>query len=462
MRIFWIILIILNFITDSALASIWNDPLGSESKMPATRPAKCDIDSDAKTIDLISAINIALCNNPETQIAWFNAKSSAALLGSSRSEYLPNINILASEQKVKSINNVNPNISGGYNVFSPNISLNYLLFDFGGREARIEATKQQMLAAGYNYNTNMQNTLFAVVRNYANVLITEESLKSAQQAEKASKEILEAAKIKLEVGTATPADKAQSETAYSQSQLDTQNAENNLQIARGNFATLLHISPFKTISLKGINFDELSKPLSQNISDLINEAIEQRPDLAAAIANEKQAKAEWNKAKRANYPTISAIGSASKTIYGESNIRSRQDSSIGVQISVPFFTGFKNHYQTLAAENAYLASKAQKTQIEDNAALDVWTSYNNYQTSRVSYETAKSLLKSAQMSEELTVGRYKVGKGSLIDALNAQAQSASARFTQVQAKNNLLVTKFDLDRALGLITTPQSEELNIN
>lgn len=452
MRILLIFLIIFNFFAAKSFASIISDPLNSEGAMPASRPEKCEVNSDSEILDLAASINIALCNNTDTQIAWFNAKSDAALLGRSRSEYLPIIKAGATQQAINTVNN-NTIADKHYNAFNPNVSLSYLLFDFGGREARIETAKQQMLAAGYNYNSTMQSILFQVVKNYANVLVAEESLKSAKKAEKASKEILEAAKIKLEIGTATPADKAQSETAYSQSQLDSQNAENNLQIARGNFAVLLHISPDKKITLKEINFDELCKPLTQNIHELIINAAQNRPDLAAIKASEKQAEAELAQAKRANYPSISAIGSASKTIYGESNIRSREDSSIGLQLSVPIFTGFDNHYQIQAAQNSYRSAKAGRMKAEDNAALDVWTSYNNYQTARISYITAQSLLKSALMSEELTLGRYKVGKGSLIDALNAQAQSASARFTQVQSKNNLLITKFDLDRALGLIET---------
>ena len=463
MKFFLAILILFNLLAFSAQgSSIWSDPLRSENAMPASRPEKCEININNEELDLAEAIDIALCNNTDTRIAWWNAKSSASSLGKARAEYLPDIKAGTSFQKLNTINNNSFIADPHYTSYGPSATLTWLLYDFGGRGARIESAKQQMLMAGFSYSNSMQNILFQVIKNYANVLIAEESVKAAKESEESANKIFTAATIKLKVGTVTPADKAQAEALYSGSTLNRQNAENVLQIARGNFAVTLHLSPTKKIKLKPINFDQTNKPLPGEVEDLIRQAIEQRPDIASTRAAAKLAASNLKQAKASNYPTISANASASKTFYGESALRSRIDNSLGLQLSIPIFTGFSNHYQIQAAQNSYQAAEVQLLKAEDSAALDIWTSYNNYKTAKIAFETSKNLVRSAEMSEQLTFGRYRAGKGNLLDAINAQATSASARFTLVQAKNNLLITKFDLNRALGDINLYQLSNLTIH
>lgn len=436
----------------NSFAAIFKDPLRSEKFLPQSNIENCQIQDGQESLDLIGAVDIALCNNSDTQIAWFNAKASAGSFGKARSQYLPSVKLTVTDQKIKTNNSQNDS----YSQLTPTFSLNYLLFDFGGREANVESAKQQMLAAGFNYNLVMQSVVFQVVRNYANVLIANESLNAAKKAVDVAKEILEATQVKMQIGVATSADEAQAQTAYSQSLLDLEAAKNNLEISRGNFAMILHLSPTTKIELKEIDFEQLNKPFEGDIAQLIDQALKQRPDVALAQAKETQAKFDLVQAKEANYPSISLIGSSSKNIYNNSTISNSYTNSVGLQLTMPLFSGFGDYYQVITQRHSYKAAQSQLSKAQDVAKLDVWTAYNNYQTARTSYKAALDLLKSAQMSESLTLGRYKVGKGSLIDALNAQSKSASARFSEVQAKNNLLVTKFDLDRALGIIGSVES------
>src|SRR5262245_42836326 len=48
---------------------------------------------------LADAIDIALCNNPQTRLAWANAKAQAAAVGIARSAYLPDVNVTGTAQR---------------------------------------------------------------------------------------------------------------------------------------------------------------------------------------------------------------------------------------------------------------------------------------------------------------------------------------------------------------------------
>lgn len=440
----------------SAHAISFSDPLGTESDLPVAFAGSCGAQKVVTAVDLLSAIDIALCNNPDTTRAWAIAKSEAAALGSARSLYLPTATLDATAQR-------NYNDSGGganaalgrsnnadrYNSYGPDLSLNYLLYDFGGREATVEAAKQRMLAAGWNYSTVMQTLIFQVIQAYLNVFVAQETLEAAQKTEKASREAFEAAEERLKVGVVTPADTAQAETAYAQGTLQRVKAENDLQLASGTFATLLHLPLSQSLTLKPVNPDSGDAALKTDVEALIKTGMEKRPDLAAIRADEQTAAADLAKAKSLDYPVISAYGAAGGTNYSKGAESYRSDSTIGLRLSVPLFTGFDNSYRVASARYNLQAAAALRAKTEDEAALDVWRSYHNYQTAQRTYITAQTLIKSAEASEALNMGRYKAGKGTLIDALDAQAKLADARRQWVQARYDVLITRYDLIRALG-------------
>lgn len=444
----------------TAHAFTLEDPLGFTKKLPgASKMPKCESSEAPHTLTLLQAIDIALCRNPETQIAWANAKEAAAKVGQATSEYFPEIAAGASIERghIKrhtetQVDHTTPSSTSTLTSYSPELSLSMLLYDFGGREAAIGAAKQAMVGAGWHYNAAMQAIVFQVVQGYAAVFSAQELLETAKQSEAVSEEACKAAQAKLRIGTVTKADTAQAETAYAQNVLIREQAENGLKLAQGYFATLLHFPPTEPLQLASIN-PELKEVLFQEkIENLIQRALKERPDLAAIRAREKQAKFEFRQAKAKNYPSLSLLGTHNTTFYRQRGEPTREQSEIMLSLSVPLFTGFNHSYQIRAAKNKLEAETANRLKSEDEVALDVWNAFYNYQTAQQSYKTVQILLKSASASQALALGRYKAGKGTLIDVLDAQARSADANRQAVEVRYHLLVTRFDLARALGTIS----------
>jgi outer membrane protein TolC len=63
-------------------------PNPSRYAQPSTSPA-CDPAVARGPLDLVSAVTLALCNNPQTHLAWTNALAQAAQVGKARAPYLP-------------------------------------------------------------------------------------------------------------------------------------------------------------------------------------------------------------------------------------------------------------------------------------------------------------------------------------------------------------------------------------
>ena len=68
--------------------------------------------------------------------AWLEARARAASLGSARSEYYPSLDLSASVSRTDATA-VGGRFSYVNTSYGPALALSYLLFDFGGRGARV-------------------------------------------------------------------------------------------------------------------------------------------------------------------------------------------------------------------------------------------------------------------------------------------------------------------------------------
>ena len=66
--------------------------------------------------------------------------------------------------------------------------------------------------------------------------------------------------------------------------------------------------------------------------------------------------------------------------------------------------------------------------------LQVVTAYAGLQTATRRVHTAADLLASAQQSEQVALGRYREGVGSIVDLLLAQSALADARAQSIQTR----------------------------
>ena len=224
------------------------DPFDTNAKRPASASSFWQGDgtpcaAGAQVPDplrLPEAIDIALCNNAQTRQSWATAKVQAAALGQAQSTYLPDISANISLDRSE-VRNVGRN-SGGTTGLDASIGINWLLFDFGGREANVELARQSLLAANWSHNNTLQSVVLDTVQSYYLLYATQEAVQATLAAEKASRTSLEATRARQKAGTATRADVLQAQTAYSQAQLNRTQAEGDAAVAKGVLANAMGLS----------------------------------------------------------------------------------------------------------------------------------------------------------------------------------------------------------------------------
>jgi outer membrane protein len=432
----------------------WVPPAGLEpSATPAPAPTPPEIPQELLSghpWTLGDLVDIALRNSTQTQEAWENARAAAAAHKSDQGAWFPQIDAVGNYTRQK---------SGGFNgrpqfeqgTYGGALNLDFLIFNFGGRRATIEESRQALVASDWIHNAVIQDAILDVVEAYFQY-VTAKALSGSQEATlKEAQTNLDAAQARNNAGIATIADVLQAKTAVAQAQLTLDGYQGQIETTRGALATAMGLPASTPLD---VAIEEGPPPLREAgaaVEEYLSEAEVSRPDLAAARAEAEKAAAHRRAVKAEGYPSITASGSLGRTYLESSDTPSNTYLGV-IQAQLPLFTGFSHHYDVKEAEAQARAAEARLAGVRQQVVLDVWTSYYNLRTARQRLITSEELLKSATENHDVATGRYTSGVGSFLDLLAAQSALANARAVGAQARADWYVALAQLAHATGTLS----------
>jgi len=434
----------------------WKAPAGAiKAEAPATTSPTAAVPSDLaariQKLTLMDVVDLALRNNPATRASWSQARAAADVLGSTSGRYFPTIDASATASRTKSAS-IGGGTGGSRTLYGSTVTLSYLLFDFGGRSGAVESARQRLFAADLTHNATIQNVVLQAETAYFSYMATLALLGAEHSAIAEAQANLTAAEQRNKVGLATIADVLQARTALSQETLNLETIEGNLQAARGSLASALGLPANLPFELEPLPTAIPVGRIALSVDSVINAALQNRPDLAAARAQAAAAVAQVRVARSAELPALTLGGNAGRT-YSVPSTFSGPSYGVNLGLSIPFFNGFSRQYDVAAARAQADASAALADQTRQNVITQVFISYYALQTAQQRVATADDLLASARQSEEVAAGRYKEGVGGIIDLLTAQSALANARAQQVQSRWQWYTSLAQLARDAGVLTT---------
>lgn len=433
-----------------ALSGDYADPFRTESTL-SLRPAAilasrvgelpCADVLPERPLAAVDVLDMAICNNPQTREVWASARAQAALLGVARSTWLPSLNGKLATNRLKTDSRYDTQKSASLNMA-------WLAFDFGAREAAIANAQQLMLAASATQQASIQTLFLSALQAYYTAQANQAALGSAALAEKAAQTSLQAAEVRYKVGTGTPADRLQAQTAYSQARLNRIRAEGEARNALGVLATVMGFAPGQTISLVDTALPAPDSTFLRAVDLLMQQARDSRPDLKAAEWQLAAAQSNIDVARAQGRPSITFSAAPG---WQETAGVATHAGTLGVAVNIPIFAGFETTYRVRAAEAQAEVKTAQRDRLRQQVALDVWKAYQSLSTATQSLQTSNDLVASAEQSERVALGRYQAGVGNVIDVLTAQVALASARLQRIQAALDWNVYRATLAQAIGAL-----------
>jgi outer membrane protein TolC len=404
-----------------------------------------------KIYSLAELIDLAETHNPETRVAWENAKAEAAALGVARSELYPTLAALAQ----LSVDRVEiPFGSQFYRqtvpAFEVTLDLNYTVFDFGARRGRIGAESAKVLAANFTFNDVHRRIIYQVQQAYYRLqnaagqeVAARASLANAETVQQASEE-------RLRHGLATLPDVLEARSASAQSRYELEAILGAEEIARGDLATAMGTSATTPVRVQPLNDVPNPASISDTIEQAIHRALEQRPDLQSDVAGVYVANAQKREARAAFYPVLGVrVSPMVQSLYVQQQNfpwghTADLTGSFNITLNWTVFDGGERRSRLAQTEARIRGAEAQVSATQDRIENEVWAAYSNLITAFRQREAATALLEAATQSYAAALESYNLGVRSLLDVTAAQKVLAQARSADVLARTQVLAALSDL------------------
>ena len=430
----------------------WHSPGEREIAGEARRLGRSSfrIDPD-KIYSLAELIDLAETHNPETRVAWENARAQAASFGIARSELYPTLSAIA-------VSGADRSEAGSGSRFyrqmvqasQVSLEISYTVFDFGARRGRIDAAGARVLTANFAFNNVHRQLIYRLQQAYYRLLNASAQEAAARASLSNAQAVQQAAEERLKNGLATLPDVLEARSATAQAQFDLQTILGTEQVTQGDLATVLGASADSMIHVQ--LFSEVTAPevVQDSVEQIIDRAIAQRPDLQEEVASIREAKAQRKEARAAFYPVLGLFANPTAEALNllQQNLPwgHTADLSGGVALSLNWtvFDGGARKNRLAQAEARIRQSEAQVSVTRDRVEDEVWAAYSNLNTAFRQREAATALLDAATQSYAAALESYNYGVRNLLDVTAAQKVLAQARSADIQARTQVLATLSDL------------------
>jgi outer membrane protein len=410
----------------------------------------------AQQYDLPALVELALRTNPQTRHAWYAAQAAQAQLGQSQADNYPKI---AAEGE------------GGYlklpvqfpgqtlvirnEAFLPQVKVSYDLLDFGRTRAGESGAREQLIAANFAFDRSIQDVVFAVEKAYYVLAAAKASVSAADANLKLAHTSLDAVEQRHQAGLATRPQVLLAKQLEAQAVYDLENAKSMVHDAKAGLCEAIGVAPDVPIAVQSVDHRNVAANLSDDIEKLMDDAIKNRPDIAAQIAAVRADDAGIERAESEFYPEVELSGNYGQVIWSYTvNGGHTQDLNqpfYGALLSLRWnlFTGFDRYYGLRKATAERDDARAALRTLELDAIATVWRAYYDFVSAKKKYDASAALVAASEESWRANLESHRHGLATITDLIGAERDLMTARYTLIQTNAELLISSSALVHAVG-------------
>lgn len=337
-----------------------------------------------QSFTLDQAIDHALANNPDLQIATERIGQAEAQLGVALSAFYPQITarvgydhsnnpaqvfsmiVAQRDFDANSINNIN---NPGYRQnFRPEIIGKLSLFR-GGRDYQNSKAAELGISAAEFERSSVRNALIeAVTASYYAYLAAQEAHKVAQDSILAIASELKLTKLSYDAGTVLRSDVLSLEVKSAEAQEAQIKAANGIELAKTSIATLLGLSAEQSFTVASASSKLPEAKLTTAFNDALELALTQRPEVKAAANQVEIAQAKLKSRQGAYLPKADAYVSYGQNSQSPGFSSSKDNVTAGVSVEMDLFSGLETKNRVSVAERK--AAEARETERKTKLAIE--------------------------------------------------------------------------------------------
>lgn len=404
-----------------------------------------------RALTLVQLSALALRDNPNTRAAWEKLRAQAAVLGQAKSAWWPTLDLNAPVTRSQSegVSGVN---QPPRNALKPNLSLSWLVWDFGQTSAAVAASRAQLNAAIFTQNATVQAVLSGVQQAYYQLLGDQALMRSHAEALASARTALQAAEAKHRAGQVTVADLYQARAAVAAAEATLAAGRQALASDEGTLAGAVGLPLYTRLRLAPLD-TRMPPRLAESVRALMTQALQVNPTLQSTRAQVDAARAQLQAAQRTGLPSIT-FGATQTWTAANGQMPARQY-SLGLTLSVPLFSGFKRHYQEAQASAALAEAQANLRAGAHATQLAVWQDYYAFRGAAAALPGARAQLNNARKALDAVQAQYRVGLATMQDLLSAQATVTGAQVAVTRDAINSYQALAKLSASIGTLTPPK-------
>jgi len=329
-------------------------------------------------------------------------------------------------------------------VGSVGIQLNQKIFDGFVTKNNVESAKTQAQAQREYLRNSEQNMLFQAVEAYADVFAARRIADYRRQNLASLEEQVRSDRAKLEVGSGTRIDLAQSEAQRSQAVSQLAQAEADVKSKEATYRRIIGNTP-----------GPLDPPppcpdLPQSLDKgMIIASIEHPAILSARYAVD--AASYSVKAKEGAFlPQVDATASVSyNQVYQGPDAGSGRSNSVGLQLSVPIYQGGALSAQVRQSKEQLGQAEIQVDSIRDQVREQMVSAWSQLEGAKSAAYAYRDSVKASKVALDGRIQENLVGQATTLDVLNSRSMLIDAEVGEVNAERDLIVAGYAVRVALG-------------
>ena len=460
-------LVLLNSCTDFKGAAdpyIYTPQFPSNYWQPKTPPSRfafglqksdfVDVEQD-DPLTLAEVVDIALLNNPTTENTWANARIRAAQYGQTLEDDFVLASGQSSATRFRQALFTGPMRTIVYDtLIAGDLNFSYLVFDFGQVRTTSKAALESLYNVDWTHNRSIQTVMQTVMYHYYEYLYQQERLEANRADVLDAQVTLDSVMEKLRNGLADIGEKVQAKTQLLQNQLNVVSQKQQVHTSYTQLTADMGIPSDLDITVESFP-EKISTFTPDELENLINTAIEYRPDLLAAEADVKAGMLAVSAAKREYLPKLNSTLDIGRTYYSHAGRIDDYHFKAQAVLSFPIFQGFSIRNTVRQAQGLLEKAQAELHQVQLNLLQQVSNQRTDVVLAKEAFEYATEFLASAEEDFRLNLAKYRMGTGTITELLNAQTSVSDARARLALSKRDWFVSLANLAYALGTIAPPE-------
>jgi outer membrane protein len=406
-------------------------------------------------LTLQDAVQMALNQNPQVQIANLNVAQSQQDQNLARAGLLPQASLQAYEQTRRlavaplfGLQHVPglpfPGHLGPYQVFQTGPTFNVPIFDLT-LWRRWQASKEGVNTSRAQNQGVREQIAMLVVSQYLGSLRASADVKAAQSRVDLAQALYDQAADLQKNGVGTGIDTLRSNVELQNERQRLIESQTQYQTSVYGLSQLLNVDPRRDIQLADqVSFFET--PAIQ-VDQSLEAAYTNRPEMKALLHEQRQVELQKQQAGESRYPTLSFDGYWAEQ--GLTPSTSIPAYVYGLNFNVPLFTGGRIGAQRARADLELRKVSQQELEQRNQIALQVRTAIAQMAAARSEVDVANQGVTLA--NEEVTQARdrFQAGVANNIEVISAQDALARANDNQILALYRYNQARADLAHATG-------------